>query len=90
MTKTMPLSEVKTHLSQLVANVARREDEVVITRNGRPAAVLVSADEYESWKETEEIKRDKDLMRQIRKALSTPRRKKKLYRIEKLFEETPE
>lgn len=87
MTKTLPLSEVKINLSRLVADVCRRDDEIVITRHGRPAAVLLSTDEYEGWKETQEIKRDKDLMRQIKKSLSTPRHKKKLYTVEELFNE---
>ena len=61
--KTLSLSEAKAKLSGLVENVERRDEEVVITRNGRPAAVLVSPDEYESWKETHAIRSDKDLMR---------------------------
>lgn len=66
MTKTLPLSEVKIKLSAIIAGIVRRSDEIIITRNGKPAAVLISADEYDSWKETQEIKRDPDLMRQIR------------------------
>lgn len=87
MIRTLPLSEVKINLSKLVADIIRRDDEIIITRNGRPAAVLMSADEYDSWKETQEIKKDPDLMRQIRRALETPRSKKKLYTLEELFEE---
>jgi prevent-host-death family protein len=68
MTKTLPLSEVKIKLSAIVAGIVRRSDEIIITRNGRPAAVLISADEYNSWKETQEIKRDPDLMKQIRES----------------------
>lgn len=66
MTKTLPLSEVKAKLSLLVAGIVKRADEIIITRNGKPVAVLMSADEYDSWRETQEIKRDPDLMRQIR------------------------
>ena len=62
MTKTLPLSEVKIKLSAIIAGVVRRSDEVIITRNGKPAAVLISADEYDSWRETQEIKRDPELM----------------------------
>lgn len=68
MTKTLPLSEVKIKLSAIVDGVVSRADEVIITRNGRPAAVIISADEYDSWRETQEIKRDPDLMRQIRES----------------------
>jgi prevent-host-death family protein len=37
----MPISEVKTRLPELVSGVAEREEEIVVTRNGKPAAVLV-------------------------------------------------
>lgn len=87
MTRTLPLSEVKIHLSKLVADVARREDEIIITRNGRPTAVLMSADEYESWRETQEIKRDKDLMRQIQSSLKALEggQKKRYTNLDELF-----
>lgn len=85
--KTLPLSEAKAKLSGLVDNVESRDEEIVITRNGRPAAVLVSPDEYESWKETRAIRADRDLMREIRAGLSGLRtRKARLYTLEELFE----
>jgi prevent-host-death family protein len=68
MTKTLPLSEVKAKLSFLVAGIVKRADEIIITRNGKPVAVLMSADEYDSWRETQEIRRDPDLMKQIRES----------------------
>ena len=68
MTKTLPLSEVKAKLSVLIAGIVKRADEIIITRNGKPVAVLMSPDEYDSWRETQEIKRDPDLMRQIRES----------------------
>lgn len=68
MTKTLPLSEVKAKLSVLIAGIVKRADEIIITRNGKPVAVLMSADEYDSWRETQEIKRDPDLMKQIRES----------------------
>ena len=84
--KTLSLSEAKAKLSGLVEDVERRDAEVVITRNGRPAAVLVSPDEYESWKETHAIRADKDLLREIRSGLAAIRaRKAKLYSLEELF-----
>lgn len=68
MTKTLPLSEVKAKLSLLITGIVKRADEIIITRNGKPVAVLMGADEYDSWRETQEIKRDPDLMRQIRES----------------------
>jgi prevent-host-death family protein len=66
MTKTLPISEVKARLPELVAGVLDREEEVIVTRNGRPAAMLVNIDEYERLKETLDVLSDPDMMRQIR------------------------
>jgi prevent-host-death family protein len=66
MPKTSPISEVKARLPALVAGVQEREEEIVVTRNGRPAAVLLNADEYERLKATLDVLSDPDLMRQIR------------------------
>lgn len=66
MTQTLPISKAREELADLVENAKKRLDEYIITVNGSPAAVLISADEYESWKETEEILADKGLMKAIR------------------------
>ena len=68
MAKTLPISEVKARLPELVLGVQEREEEVVVTRNGRPAAVLVNIDEYERLKETVDVLSDPELMRQIRRS----------------------
>jgi prevent-host-death family protein len=84
--KTLPLSEAKSQLSGLVEQVRSLEEQVVITRNGRPAAVLVSAEEFERWKETIEVRGDAALMKEIRaglRALKT--RKARLYTLEELL-----
>jgi prevent-host-death family protein len=69
MSKTLPLSEIKARLSELVATVEKTEEELVITRNGRPAAVLISAEEFESWKETRDIQRNPALLLEIKQGL---------------------
>ena len=66
MARILPISEVKARLPELVAGVLEREEEVIVTRNGRPAAVLVNVEEYERLKETLDVLSDPDLMRQIR------------------------
>jgi prevent-host-death family protein len=86
MAKTLSLSEAKAKLSGLVEDVQQRDEEVVITRNGRPAAVLVSPDEYDSWKETQAVRSDKALMAEIRAGLRQLKaRKARLYTLEELF-----
>lgn len=65
MAKTLSLSEVKTRLPELVAGVQEREEEVVVTKNGRPAAVLINVDEYTRLKETLDVLSDPVMMKQI-------------------------
>ena len=65
MSKTMPISEVKTRLPELVSGVEEREEEIVVTRNGKPAAVLVNYDEYERLKDTLDVLSNPELMKQI-------------------------
>ncbi|MBW1808465.1 MAG: type II toxin-antitoxin system Phd/YefM family antitoxin [Deltaproteobacteria bacterium] len=84
--KTLSLSEVKMKLSALVDAVKSTDEEIVITKNGRPAAVLVSPDEFDSWTETSRIRSDSDLMSEIRKGLAALKKKKaRLYNLEDLF-----
>lgn len=67
--KTLPLSEVKARLSELVDEVEGRDERIVITRKGRPAAVLLSQDDLESWQETLDVTSDRALMREIRRGI---------------------
>jgi len=67
MAKTLPLSEVKTRLPELVAGVDEREEEIVVTKNGRPAAVIINVHEYERLKETLDVLCDPEMMRQIQR-----------------------
>jgi antitoxin YefM len=84
--KTLPLSEAKSQLSGLVEQVRTLEEQVMITRNGRPAAVLVSAEEFERWKETIEVRGDAALMKEIRAGLRALKsRKARLYTLEELL-----
>lgn len=84
--KTLSLSEAKMKLSALIDSLKIAEEEVVITKNGRPAAVLVSPEEFESWRETIAVMSDHDLMDEIRKGLSALRKKKvRLYTLEEIF-----
>ena len=66
MARVLPISEVKARLPELVTGVEDREEEIVVTRKGKPAAVLVNHAEYERLKETVDVLSDSDLMRQIR------------------------
>lgn len=58
MTTTASLAHVKAHLSAVVGSVHDTHERVVITRNGEPAAVLISPDDLAALEETLEILSD--------------------------------
>ena len=49
---SVPLSETKDKLSAMVEQAEKTHEIVTITRHGRPAAVLMSAEDLESLHET--------------------------------------
>lgn len=65
---TLPLAEIKKHLSQIVDRVEHHHERVVLTRRGRPAAVLVSPDDLASLEETLDILSQTGALDEIRKA----------------------
>ena len=65
---TLPLAEIKKHLSQIVDRVEHHHERVVLTRRGRPAAVLVSPDDLASLEETLDILSQAGALEGIRKA----------------------
>ncbi len=84
--KTLSISEAKMKLSALVDSLNVDDEEVVITKNGRPAAVLVSPDEFESWQETLAIRYDGELMEEIKSGLEALKGEKtSLYTLDELF-----
>jgi prevent-host-death family protein len=84
--KTLSLSEAKMKLSSLVDAVHKTDEEIIITKNGSPAAVLISPDEFEGWKETVAIRSDSAFMDEIKKGLAALKKgKTKLYTLDELF-----
>ena len=67
--KTLPLTEARKDLSKILDEVSRVHEHVTITRQGKPAAVVMSSDEFESWQETIEILDDPEAMAAIRRGL---------------------
>jgi prevent-host-death family protein len=68
MTQTLSVTDAKARLSELVASVATTHDHVEITRNGEPAAVLISSHELEALRETIAILTDAGAVAQIRES----------------------
>jgi antitoxin YefM len=85
--KTLSLSEVKTRLPELVAGVQEREEEVVVTKNGRPAAILINVDEYSRLKETLDVLSDPALMKQVSRSQAFYQSRKKGLSFEDVFGE---
>lgn len=67
MITTLPITKAREDLTTLVDRANRLLEEYVITVNGSPAAVILSASEFESWKETIAILSDKPLLQAIKK-----------------------
>lgn len=85
--KTLSLSEAKMKLSGLIEAIQATDEEVMITKNGSPAAVLVSPDEFESWRETLAIRSDAAMMNEIKAGLKALKAKKgRLYTLEELLD----
>jgi antitoxin YefM len=87
MAKTLSLSEVKTRLPELIAGVEEREEEIVVTKNGRPAAILVNVQEYERLKETLDVLSDEALMKQISRSQTFYENGGRGLTFEEVFEE---
>jgi antitoxin YefM len=84
MSETLSLSYVKAHLSEIADRVEGQHDRVVVTRKGRPAAVLVSPDDLESLEETLAVLSDPGLMRQVREGEAELERGEKGVSLEEL------
>ncbi len=66
MSTTTSLADAKNRLSEIVQSAMATHERVTITKNGRPAVVLISVDDLESLEETLAILSDPALMQQIR------------------------
>jgi prevent-host-death family protein len=67
---TVTLSEAKAQLPRLLAEVVELGEQVLITRSGRPAGVLLSVEEYEGLVETLEILADPEMVTAVRRGLA--------------------
>lgn len=64
----VPLAEVKNRLSEVVERLEREHGRVVITKHGRPAAVMLSLEDLESLEETLAVLSDPALLATLREA----------------------
>lgn len=68
--KTLSISEAKMKLSSPIDALRETTEAVAITKNGAPAAVLVSPDEFECWQETMTLRFDPEFMAEVRNGLA--------------------
>jgi prevent-host-death family protein len=68
MSQAVPFSEAKAHLSELADRVEKKHERILVTRNGRPSFILVSADDLESLEESLDILRDPEFVKSIRRS----------------------
>ena len=62
MTKTVPVKDLRRDLGPLLDEVSDRREHIVVTRHGRPAAVIIPHDEYTALEETADVLADPDAM----------------------------
>ena len=62
------LTDARDRLSEIVDSVASSNEAFTITKHGRPTAVILSYDEYESLIETLNVLSDSDVMSAIEEA----------------------
>ena len=68
--ETKPLAEVRQDLSRFVEEAVTTHARFDITRNGKRAAVLLAADDYDSLIETLDVLSDPELVRDIQRGLA--------------------
>ncbi len=65
MSETLPLAHVKSKFSEMVDRVEHTHDRIIVTRNGRPAAILISPEELASLEDTLELLSNPHAMAQL-------------------------
>ena len=66
----MSLADVKNRLSEVVERLEREHGRVVITKHGRPAAVVLSVEDLDSLEETLAVLNSTALMDDIRSGVN--------------------
>lgn len=66
---TLPISEARKKIFKIAADVQKPATHYTLTEKGIPKAVVMSAEEFESWQETLELMREfPDIEKDIKKA----------------------
>ncbi len=65
MTDTMPLAQVKAHLSEVIDRVVESHERVIVTRHGQREAVVIAVADLESLEDTLDLLSDPEAMKEI-------------------------
>ena len=68
-TKTVPVKDLRRDLGPLLDEVSDRREHIVVTRHGRPTAVIIPHDEYTALEETADVLSDPDAMAALTEGL---------------------
>ncbi len=68
MVNTITLKELRPELPGVIKNIDTRLDRYIVTKRGKPVAVIMSVDDYEGFLETMDILADKEVVKRIRKS----------------------
>ena len=68
MARIVPFTEARARLTELLDDVEARHEHVVITRKGRPAAVVISPDEWDAIEETLDVLQDEQTLAALRES----------------------
>ncbi len=86
MTRSITLKALRPRLPAIIDDIDSKMDRFVITKRGKPVALMMSVDDYESLLETLDVLGDRGLMKKIRKA-ETEIRKGNIKMLDKIDEE---
>jgi len=65
---TLPATEVREKFFKILEDVKKPNRIYTITLAGKPKAVILSSEEYESWRETIEIMSNPDVVKDLKEA----------------------
>jgi antitoxin YefM len=72
----IPVSKMKSDLSKIIRRLADVDDAVLVTKNGVPAAVILSMEKYRGLAETLNILSDEKTMKSLRTSMRQARKGK--------------
>lgn len=68
MTKSVSLKNLRPKLPKIMEEIDSKMDRFIVTKRGKPIALIMSIDDYESLLETLDILSDRKLLKRIKQA----------------------